>query len=270
MRKIALSLLLLVSLKSVTTGEIKHDLRFRPLVGQEIHGFTEVVTRTTLNGMAMNPIYTSTCSHHVVLSGTTSVRVEQRTFTMMKEMSCCGSDSGPCNRDSLMARFKPARKDTFLVEVSQEASLSSKIKKPTPYGQHPSMAFVAPATPVTLGESWTFNHASTLNDSATSTITSDSTQIRYTLEKIIDSAGVSYAMVSARITHHLSVNKGTTIITYTGEGSAEYKVDLATGILHHAEGSIKKKGAVIGERATKQFMMNTELEESYRLCLLGT
>lgn len=267
--KIALSLLLLVSMISVTKGEIRHDLRFRPLLGQEIRGFTEVVTRTTMNGIAMNPIYASTCSYHVVLSGTTSVRVEQRTFTMMKEMSCCGSDSGPCNRDSLMARFKPARKDTFLVEVSQEASLSSKFKKPTPFGQHPSMAFVAPATPVTLGESWTFNHTSNLKDSATSMISIDSTRILYTFERIVDSAGVSFALVSAKITHHLSATQGTTIVNYNGEGSAEYKVDLATGILHHAEGSIKMKGAVIGERASKQYMMNTDLDESYRFCLLG-
>lgn len=266
---IVVSFYLLATVSLVAAGDRQYSLQFRPAAGQEITGLADVVTRTSMNGIEMKPTYMSTCTNHIVLAGPTPVKVEQRSFTVMKQMSCCGSNVGPCDRDSLLAMFSPAPKVTFLVEVSQEASLSSKIKKPTPFGQHPKMAFVAPAEPVALGESWTFSHASSLNDSATSMISIDSTRIRYTLERIVDSAGVSFAIVSAQIIHHLSATQGSTIVNYNGTGSAEYKVDLATGILHHAEGSIKMKGTVIAERATKQLMMNTDLDESYRFCLLG-
>lgn len=260
---------LLTTVSLIAAGDRQYSLQFRPAAGQEITGLAEVVTRTSMNGIEMKPTYMSTCTNHIVLPGPTPVKVIQRKSTVMKPMSCCGAYTGACDRDSLSALLKPARQDTFEVEISREASLSSKIKKPTPFGQHPSMAFVAPAEPVALGESWTFSHASSLSDSATSMISIDSTRIRYTLERIVDSEGVSFAIVSAQITHHLSATQGSTIVNYDGAGSAEYKVDLATGILHHAQGSIKMKGALIGERASKQFTMNTDLDESYRFCLLG-
>lgn len=266
---IVISFYLLATASLVAAGDRQYSLQFRPAAGQEISGLAEVVTRTSMNGVAMSPSYMSTFTHHVVLTGPSPVKVIQRKFTVMKPMSCCGADTGVCCRDSLLAKFEPARQDTFIVEISQEAALSSKIKKPTPFGQHPNMAFVAPTAPIALGESWTFNHASSRNDSATSMISIDSTRIRYTLERIADSAGVSFAYVTAKITHHLSATQGTTLVNYNGEGSAEYKVDLATGILHHAQGSIKMKGAVISERSSKQFTMNTDLDESYRFCLLG-
>lgn len=156
----------------------------------------------------------------------------------------------------------------MFIDGLTEAALKSLYKRPTLFGQHRLMAFIAPTESVALGESWTFNHSNRVHDSTTSIHSTDSIHICYTLDRIIDSAGVSFAVVSARITSILSTYNGIATIHLNSLGMAEFTVETSTGLVHHARGSNMLKGEMQGEYESKPYVLNSEMVEGYTFCLL--